>query len=166
MCHTSLRYFKSLDIKLTNLSRFFLSNYVWVCVCTFYMCMYICEYHMCNIFYVLYCNFWIMEIMVLNSFCGMVHWQKFLRFISNRSHCRRFSSSQVSLKESLESRRWYWKPICFYEVFKTSTFSSFWRYSYSQKSLYYKRWYYSTLFQSKTQLFQKMFLPFDSYRME
>ena len=39
---------------------------------------------------------------------------------------------------------------CFYEVFKTSTFSSFRRYSFSQKTLYYKRWWDATSFQGKT----------------
>ena len=127
-----------------------------------FMCVCIYVNTICAIFFM--CCIVIFELWRLWCWILSVEW--FADKRASRSHCRRFSSSQVSLKESLESRRWYWKLICFYEVFKNSTFSSFWRYCYSQKSLYYKRWYYSTLFQSKTQLFQKLFLPFDSHRME
>ena len=141
--------FKCFHIQLTNLFSFFLCNYFCVCICIF-MC--VCMYAdiICVIcLYVLYCKFWMMEIMVLNSLCGMVDRRKVLSFISSRNHSRRFLPSQVSSQDSLESRRWYWKLSCFYEVLKTLPFSSFRRYSYSQKRLYCIRLWYATSFQSK-----------------
>ena len=43
-----------------------------------------------------------MEIMVLNSLCGMVDRRKVLSFISSRNHSRRFLPSQVSSQDSLK----------------------------------------------------------------